>query len=151
MPRHSPSRGWNAYDHDAALSQFTDDAVFTSPVAAQLLPATGGKLNGEDRIRAYWEVGVEIASNLHFVVGADLDLFAVNFRNHVGNLLCEVLICATASSAGATAHAGRPPSLRPAGPSRDFGLVVLGANLDDVGAASGDGWPVVAIRRLRKK
>jgi hypothetical protein len=35
-------RAWNAHDIEAALSHFHDDVVFTSLVAARVLPETGG-------------------------------------------------------------------------------------------------------------
>jgi ketosteroid isomerase-like protein len=44
---------WNAHDLDAVLSHFSDDAEFSSPVAAQLLPETSGVLRGKDAIRSY--------------------------------------------------------------------------------------------------
>lgn len=85
---------WNAHDLDAVLSHFADDAVFTSPVAAQLLPETDGVLEGKAAIRAYWQVGLERIPDLHFTlehVYVGLDVLVINYRNHVGNLVCEVL------------------------------------------------------------
>jgi hypothetical protein len=35
-------RGWNAHDIEQVLSHFAGDAVFTSPVAVQLLDGWGG-------------------------------------------------------------------------------------------------------------
>ena len=35
-------RAWNDHDLDRVLSHFTDDVVFTSPVAAQLLTGSEG-------------------------------------------------------------------------------------------------------------
>lgn len=34
-------RAWNAHDLEAVLDHFSHDVVFTSPVAARLLPDTG--------------------------------------------------------------------------------------------------------------
>jgi len=85
---------WNAGDLDAVLAHFADDAVFTSPVAAQLLPETAGVLAGKDAIRAYWQAGLRRIPDLHFTVEAvyvGIDLIVINYRNHVGNLVCEVL------------------------------------------------------------
>jgi hypothetical protein len=85
---------WNAHDLDAVLVHFSDDAVFSSPVAAQLLPETEGTLRGKDAIRAYWTVGLERIPDLHFEV---LDVYlgvsvvVINYRNHVGGLVNEVL------------------------------------------------------------
>ena len=40
-------RAWNAHDIDAVLSHFHDDAVFTSPVAARVVPESGGVERGK--------------------------------------------------------------------------------------------------------
>lgn len=85
---------WNAHDLDAVLSHFSDDAEFTSPVAAQLLPETEGVLRGKAAIRAYWAVGLERIPDLHFEivdVYTGLRTLVINYRNHVGGLVCEVL------------------------------------------------------------
>lgn len=86
--------GWNAHDLDAVLSHFDDDAVFISPVAAQLLPDTAGQLKGKDAIRRYWTIGLERIPDLHFEivhVYTGLDVIVINYRNHVGGLVNEVL------------------------------------------------------------
>lgn len=85
---------WNAHDLELILSHFTDDVVFTSPVAAQLLPATGGVLRGKEALRAYWRVGLERIPDLRFevvAVYAGVGTVVINYRNHAGNLVCEVL------------------------------------------------------------
>lgn len=87
-------RAWNAHDLDGVLAHFADQATFSSPVAAQLLPDTGGVLRGKDAIRAYWQVGLERIPDLHFTleaVYAGIDMLVINYRNHLGNLVCEVL------------------------------------------------------------
>ena len=35
-------RAWNAHDIEAVLDHFRDDVVFTSPVAARVVPESGG-------------------------------------------------------------------------------------------------------------
>lgn len=85
---------WNAHDLDAVLSHFADNAEFTSPVAAQLLPETNGILRGKDEIRSYWSVGLERIPNLRFEVidvYTGLDTVVINYRNHAGGLVNEVL------------------------------------------------------------
>ena len=85
---------WNAHDLDAVLAHFADDAVFTSPVAAQLLPETHGVLVGKAAIRAYWTVGLERIPDLHFEiidVYTGLDTIVINYRNHAGGRVNEVL------------------------------------------------------------
>lgn len=85
---------WNAHDLDAVLSHFADDAEFRSPVAAQLLPETNGVLRGKAEIRAYWSVGLERIPDLRFEVVdvyTGLDTVVINYRNHAGGLVNEVL------------------------------------------------------------
>jgi ketosteroid isomerase-like protein len=38
-------RAWNAHDVEAVLAHFADDVVFTSPVAARVVPESGGVAN----------------------------------------------------------------------------------------------------------
>jgi ketosteroid isomerase-like protein len=42
---------WNAHDVEAVLEHFHDDVVFTSPVAAKLLPNTHGVVRGKPALR----------------------------------------------------------------------------------------------------
>lgn len=86
--------GWNAHDLDAVLAHFSDDAVFTSPVARQLLDASDGVLRGKAAIRGYWEEGLRRIPDLRFEivdVYAGLDTVVINYRNQRGGLVCEVL------------------------------------------------------------
>jgi ketosteroid isomerase-like protein len=85
---------WNAHDVDAVLAHFTDDADFSSPVAAQLLPETRGTLRGKDAIRNYWTVGLMRIPELHFEVidvYTGVGIVVINYRNHLGGLVNEVL------------------------------------------------------------
>jgi ketosteroid isomerase-like protein len=85
---------WNAHDLDAVLAHFADDAVFSSPVAARMLPETGGVLRGKPALRAYWTAALARIPELHFeVLGvyAGVDTVVINYRNHVGGLVSEVL------------------------------------------------------------
>ncbi|GAA1445335.1 nuclear transport factor 2 family protein [Leifsonia poae] len=86
--------GWNAHDLDAVLAHFSDDAVFTSPVARQLLDGSDGVLRGKAAIREYWEEGLRRIPDLRFEivdVYAGLDTVVINYRNQRGGLVCEVL------------------------------------------------------------
>jgi ketosteroid isomerase-like protein len=85
---------WNAHDLDALLSHFSDEVVFRSPVAAQLLPDCDGVIRGKDALRAYWSKALDLLPQLHFEVEgvyAGLDTVVINYRNHMGNRVCEVL------------------------------------------------------------
>lgn len=87
-------QAWNAHDVDALLDHFTDDTVFSSPVAAQLLDDSDGVLRGKPAIRSYWMRGIELIPDLHFeVVGVYVGLttLVINYRNQKGGLVNEVL------------------------------------------------------------
>ena len=61
-------RNWNAHDLDALLAHFAEDVVFTSPVAAQLLPDGDGVIRGREALRAYWSYALGLLPDLHFTV-----------------------------------------------------------------------------------
>lgn len=85
---------WNAHDLDAVLAHFADDVVFTSPVAARIVPESGGVLRGKDELRRYWAEGLRLVPDLHFTVErvfAGIDVLVISYRNQVGNLVDEVL------------------------------------------------------------
>ena len=85
---------WNAHDLEALLAHFADDVVFTSPVAAQLLPDTAGIIRGKAALRAYWTEGLRRIPDLHFeLVGvyAGVEAIVINYRNQKGGLVNEVL------------------------------------------------------------
>ena len=47
-------QAWNADDIEAVLAHFHDDVVFTSPVAARVVPKSGGVVRGKAALRNYW-------------------------------------------------------------------------------------------------
>lgn len=66
---------WNAHDLDLIMSHYADAVELTSPVAAQLLEPTGGKVVGKANLRAYFQRGLEAYPELRF---------------HLEDLLCGV-------------------------------------------------------------
>lgn len=87
-------QAWNDHDLDGVLSHFADDADFSSPVAAQLLPHTDGVLHGKQAIRVYWTIGLQRIPDLHFEIEhiyCGLATIVINYRNHTGGLVNEVL------------------------------------------------------------
>ncbi len=87
-------KAWNDHDLDRVLGHFTDDVVFTSPVAAQLLAGSDGVISGKAALRHYWGEGLRRIPDLHFeVVGVYLGIgvVVINYRNQAGNFVNEVL------------------------------------------------------------
>lgn len=86
---------WNAHDVEAVLEHFHDDVVFTSPVAARIVPESGGVVHGKDALRHYWSTALAAYPDLHFeVIDTYVGTHAVviNYRNQLGALVNEVLI-----------------------------------------------------------
>lgn len=89
---------WNAHDLEAVLAHFSDDVVFSSPVAARILPGGDGIVRGKAALRDYWEEGLRRVPDLRFeVLGcyAGVDVLVINYRNQQGRLVNEVLVTGT--------------------------------------------------------
>jgi hypothetical protein len=85
---------WNAHDIEAVLDHFHDDVVFTSPVAARVVPESGGVVRGKAALRNYWTVALAKLPDLQFeVIGVyrGESTLVINYRNHRGELVNEVL------------------------------------------------------------
>jgi len=57
---------WNAHDLDSIMIHYDDAIELTSPVAAQLLGRSDGKVVGKANLRAYFQRGLEAYPDLHF-------------------------------------------------------------------------------------
>jgi hypothetical protein len=89
------AQAWNAHDVEAVLAHFTDDVVFSSPVAARVLPDSGGVVRGKAALRHYWTTALGMLPDLHFeIVGVyrSESVLAINYRNERGGLVNEVLV-----------------------------------------------------------
>lgn len=87
-------REWNAHDLEGLLAHFADDVVFTSPVAARLVPGSGGVISGKPALREYWAEGLRQIPDLRFelvAVYVGVDTLVINYRNQRGGLVNEVL------------------------------------------------------------
>ena len=87
-------RAWNAHDIEAVLDHFRDDVVFTSPVAARVVPESGG-VRAKAALRDYWTTALKALPELHFdIIGVyrGESTLVINYRNHRGELVNEVLI-----------------------------------------------------------
>src|SRR5690242_8380834 len=86
---------WNARDLDRVLAHWADDAVFTSPLAARLLPDSGGTVRGKEELRDYWRRGLEVNPDLRFEPRALLvghDSIVLSYANHRGQECAELLV-----------------------------------------------------------
>jgi ketosteroid isomerase-like protein len=87
-------RAWNAHDIEAVLDHFHDDVLFTSPVAARVVPESGGVVRGKVALRDYWTAALAKQPELQFEV---IDVYrgestlVIYYRNHRGELVNEVL------------------------------------------------------------
>lgn len=87
-------QAWNAHDVEAVLRHFHEDVVFTSPVAARILPETEGVIRGKPALRRYWTVAIERMPDLRFAVEnvyQGIDTVVITYRNQSGGLVNEVL------------------------------------------------------------
>ncbi|MDV3127605.1 nuclear transport factor 2 family protein [Mycobacterium sp. 21AC1] len=88
-------QAFNAHDVEAVLTHFHDDVVFTSPVAARVIPGSDGRVRGKAALRDYWMTALAGMPDLHFEV---LDVYrgesvlVINYRNQRGGLVNEVLL-----------------------------------------------------------
>jgi hypothetical protein len=85
---------WNSRDLEGLLSHFSDDVLWTSPVAEQIVDGSDGVLRGKAALRAYYAEGLRRTPELHFeVVGVyqGVNMLVINYRNQRGALVNEVL------------------------------------------------------------
>jgi len=85
---------WNARDVEAVLRHFHDDVVFTSPVAAEVLPESAGVVHGKPALREYWTLAVQRVPDLRFTVEdvyQGIDTIVITYRNQHGGLVNEIL------------------------------------------------------------
>jgi hypothetical protein len=86
---------WNRHDIEAVLVHFHDDVVFSSPVAARVLPETSGVVRGKAALRHYWRTALALLPDLHFeVIGVyrGQSQLVINYRNERGGLVNEILV-----------------------------------------------------------
>jgi len=85
---------WNARDLAAVLAHFAEDVVFTSPLAAQIDPATSGMVRGKAALSAYWTAALAKNPDLHFRVTEvfeGVDSILIRFRTERGADRIEAL------------------------------------------------------------
>jgi predicted ester cyclase len=85
---------WNAHDLDLIMTHYDDAVELTSPVAAQLLSTSDGKVIGKASVRAYFQRGLSAYPELRF--GLEDVLWGVNsvvlyYTNHKGTRTAEFM------------------------------------------------------------
>ena len=99
---------WNAHDLDLILSHYEEAVELTSPVAARLLVASGGKVLGRTDLRAYFQRGLEAYPQLHFQLDDvlwGLNSLVLYYKNQNGTRTAEFMELSTARKiARVTAH-----------------------------------------------
>lgn len=91
---HVWAAAWNAHDVEAVLAHFAEDAVFTSPLAARVIPGCGGVISGKAALRHYWTTALSANPALHFELTSlytGVDCLLIGFRNERGIDRFEVL------------------------------------------------------------
>ena len=85
---------WNARDLDKVLAFFAEDAVFSSPLAAKVVPESGGTVRGKAALRDYWSAALAQNPDLDFeltTLHAGIDVLLIGFRMNGGADRIEVL------------------------------------------------------------
>ena len=59
---------WNAHDLDLIMTHYEEAIELTSPVAAQLSGASGGRVVGKENLRAYFQRGLQAYPDLNFLL-----------------------------------------------------------------------------------
>lgn len=83
---------WNAHDLDRILAMYEPDFEFSSPVLAQRVPASGGRLRGHEAARAYWTPAFAPGVNLRFepiAILTGVDSVVIHYRGLRGRLCAE--------------------------------------------------------------
>ena len=86
---------WNARDLDAILLHYADDVQFTTPVAATVVPESGGVIRGKAALSDYWSAALPQVPDLHFELVdalATVDGVAIVYRNQRDQLVSETVL-----------------------------------------------------------
>jgi len=85
---------WNRRDLESVLALFHDDVVFTSPLAAKVVPGSDGVISGKAALHAYWSAALAQLPEAHFELTslfAGIDSLLLGFRMNGGAERFEIL------------------------------------------------------------
>ena len=74
----------NSHDLDAVLSHFSDNVVFSSPMAVQVCEGSDGVVRGKAALRDYWAEALRRMPELHFEIESlyvGVHTLVINYRN----------------------------------------------------------------------
>jgi hypothetical protein len=95
---------WNAHDLDLIMAHYDDAVELTSPLAAQLLGTSDGRVIGKANLRAYFRRGLEAYPDLNFRLAdvlCGLNSVVLYYTNQKGTRTAEFM---ELSSAGKVAR-----------------------------------------------
>ena len=99
---------WNSHDLDSIMTHYEEAIELTSPVAAQLLGTSDGKVIGKANLRAYFQRGLEAYPELNFHledVLCGLNSVVLYYTNQKGTRTGEFMeLSAIAKVARVVAH-----------------------------------------------
>ncbi|AFM18280.1 SnoaL-like polyketide cyclase [Mycolicibacterium chubuense NBB4] len=87
-------QAWNRHDIEAVLAHFDEQVVFSSPVAAGVVPGSGGVVRGKAALRKYWTTALAHIPDLQFTlegVYQGIGTVVIAYRNQDGGRVSEVL------------------------------------------------------------
>ena len=85
---------WNAHDLEEIMTHYEDAVELTSPVAAQLLGVSDGRVVGKENLRAYFRRGLEAFPELNFRLTDVLwgvSSVVIYYSNHKGRRTAEFM------------------------------------------------------------
>ncbi len=85
---------WNARDLEKVLAHYAEHIELSSPLAARLVPESGGVIRGREALRAYWTLGLSRNPDLHFELAEVLEgvrYLVLLYRNQRGQRVAEAL------------------------------------------------------------
>jgi predicted ester cyclase len=85
---------WNAHDLEEIMTHYEDAVELTSPVAAQLLGASDGRVVGRENLRTYFRRGLEAFPELNFRLTDVLwgvSSVVLCYTNHKGRRTAEFM------------------------------------------------------------
>lgn len=85
---------WNAHNLEEIVAHYATTATLISPIAARLLPDSGGQISGIEALRNYFARGLAAYPNLRFElidVYRGLKSVVLLYRNQSGSTTAEFM------------------------------------------------------------